>query len=1611
MREVDLSFSKLGYHDGCIFLEKVLITHPELFPSKIGIDLVEFNPLKMNKKESFIQLHHPRIDIDLTSQQNSLAPVNFFELCKSLESFSELSIYQGGVNILTKNLTFSFLFSFIPSEKIGHLGTIHLKLDSDAQANAKIEVSHYDENIRLDINILDSDLPAYSNLFDPFKLLDRGKIKGLFECEINPQGKMVKAAHCLEANKVHTLYNEKIDIYAETIYLSGGFENISGIQLETLTSNDLLECLRPSLKMQGVDVAVLNEDVSVYLAQNINYELSLLQQGQIYCSTQGELDENHRFAFDGEGQFHFLNEWSLSMKVNEKISKIGALPAFSLKKQKGLPLAFFLDIDQLQVEKIEDLKKTFFPATAPFLEFKQGFLSSKLTLFFEKEGIKKINVDEFSLEKTQVNSLQYQVFFNIEAFKGQGAFDFPFSLSSESSFAIDFSRCQCNLDCFGIKNMTLSGLIHYKQGSFSDSMIYIDGEGVHLETLLHGSFDEMHSFFHLELLDHHPYMGLQEKILQKGDSLEPIKSCQGKMTLKKEETQYKITSFFELFFPSSSDTIEADFFFDRRLSFHHAEFKSERVSPSTYLWFLEYYQQKWYVLGQMSVQGKLDSNTLFFQLQTDQAFFDSEDITVFIEQSHFLHEGDFSFDLNLKKWLIHLPIKQARCVDKKLKLPFEDVKTHVTIDGTVLTASDLVASCEGVQCQGRLIVDFSDRNWTDLKLYPSIMQGSFKEFLCFLSYIPGLESAQTLSSIEGKIEGDQENYFFIRYNDDSSEKQAKIQLKAQEVSIDIPSRCSLKEGSFLLHWDLGHQLLEIKDLKGICSIGGVNETKEELIFSAPQLFSKNLSQDEWEFDLRLEKATHDVIRLAGKTGRENHEIKIDFDPQINQCFGANIEMIQCIIDDQGYLKRSKGIIQATLSQAVNMMQFCEKLGLFPCNRKTIEEFFSDKKEGTLRIDLDYIGIEDQLIIDLKCLDLSLKNIAIPSLEAHLIKRSNRWSLSKLKTDSMDVQGEIYLTQEHQWKISSVEACYKNSYLIIKKGFYDADQITLSDVNSTLDLQDILFLMPKHDTSPLWCRGKIDLKGDIDVDVSKGFEQLRAKITGSIASDTFSQGALSIDPDSSYEMEYSLDQGCVLKQVHIQINKEQKEHLWLSAQIRNMELSSCFKIEGLHATIPPEMLLFLSSQGLIPEVKHYNNLFHIQNFSFGWDNQLEIFSDCFLDSNGWHIQLALKEGYYWISEKSVWVEHFALTYHHHQFNFLCGIDHLGLSLDFSVKYDLKEQGSFYITCKDRKSQEEGPSLEIVCKYLEQEGFVIQTAEGSIHGLEISIRKNSRAYGADRMMLTGQIKINTVELFEALPDLVGPSIKNLQIGFGYELSGDWIIHKSQLDQSCFKGFLKGRDFLLLGYEFKTLLSQIEITSTAVTIQEFCLSDLSGVLKVNEIKIFKDNDDAWHIHIPDLAIHDFRPSRMKKQDGFEEKLKPFIIKELHFGMIEGVLGQISSFRGKGNMEFVNTFKTEMNIFDIPIEILGRIGFDPGMFVPVIGKLEFEMKEGRIHLKELKNTYSEGKRSKFYLSGYKDSYVTLDGQVFIDIKMKQYVLLKITEPLTLSIRGTLAKPRYSLH
>src|SRR5262249_20899720 len=125
-----------------------------------------------------------------------------------------------------------------------------------------------------------------------------------------------------------------------------------------------------------------------------------------------------------------------------------------------------------------------------------------------------------------------------------------------------------------------------------------------------------------------------------------------------------------------------------------------------------------------------------------------------------------------------------------------------------------------------------------------------------------------------------------------------------------------------------------------------------------------------------------------------------------------------------------------------------------------------------------------------------------------------------------------------------------------------------------------------------------------------------------------------------------------------------------------------------------------------------------------------------------------------------------------------------------------------------------------------------------------------------------------------------------------------------------------------------------------------------------------------------------------------------------------EMASLEGSGSLSFVNQFKKEASIWDVPLDMVKKFGLDPGLLTPVQGEIHMELRGDKFYLVSLDNSFSEGGRAEFYLPMEKGlSYIDLQGKVHIDLKMRQDVVLKVTQPLTLTIRGTLDKLRYGLH
>jgi hypothetical protein len=304
---------------------------------------------------------------------------------------------------------------------------------------------------------------------------------------------------------------------------------------------------------------------------------------------------------------------------------------------------------------------------------------------------------------------------------------------------------------------------------------------------------------------------------------------------------------------------------------------------------------------------------------------------------------------------------------------------------------------------------------------------------------------------------------------------------------------------------------------------------------------------------------------------------------------------------------------------------------------------------------------------------------------------------------------------------------------------------------------------------------------------------------------------------------------------------------------------------------------------------------------------------------------------------------------------------------------------------------GPPLEL------RFGEKLESIEGTFGGIEAH-------FFQDQEGLLGTAHIDFHRLSQWLPDEAAEVFSDLEMGRGFELKG-------RLDPHAltFRGLLSGKQIELFGYEFGSLIGRADLSLEEMRIYDVHISDNGVSATADEILL---TNHLCQIEIPHIRLTELRPSLLKKQGRSTSTIDPLVVRELRIDNLKGRLSDKKTLSATGSLSFLNTFRRGHSLLDLPADLFGRIiGLDLELLIPVQGHLTFSLGSGRVHLLELDESYSEGRRSKFALVHSGDSpSMDLDGTLHILVDMQQYVLFKITEAFLIQIDGTLDRPHYSL-
>ena len=343
----------------------------------------------------------------------------------------------------------------------------------------------------------------------------------------------------------------------------------------------------------------------------------------------------------------------------------------------------------------------------------------------------------------------------------------------------------------------------------------------------------------------------------------------------------------------------------------------------------------------------------------------------------------------------------------------------------------------------------------------------------------------------------------------------------------------------------------------------------------------------------------------------------------------------------------------------------------------------------------------------------------------------------------------------------------------------------------------------------------------------------------------------------------------------------------------------------------------------------------------------------------------------------------------------------LSLDMTLASSLR--GRLYLSEPEKKE----PPLSIDWTYEKKSGLSILSIEGAFAGLDASF------HAFERGKLIGSTRVDFKRLSDWLPNEVARGFDELKLGKGYELKGNLQIDPYHPSQLSFQGLCCGKQVELAGFQFRTLMARADLSPNFYRIYDVKVSDSAGILKIDDIQMKQENELPWTIAIPKFTIEELRPSLLVKPGETPGPVSPLVIRQFKMEGFHGLLDDGNTWVASGQLSFINSYKREETVFDLPANVLGRIvGLDLDLLIPVKGELIFDLHDGYFNLNELKGAYSEGRRSEFFLVQTESNWprVDLDGNLEILVKMKQFVLFSLTEAFMISIDGKLNDPHFSL-
>ena len=1326
-----------------------------------------------------------------------------------------------------------------------------------------------------------------------------------------------------------------------------------------------------------------------------------------------------------------------------------------------------LDLNQLRFQDtvaLQAMLHALFP-TLRDVELKEGVVDISARAYFDQKKLAKLAFDHISLSHLKAHYLPWNSVLTTEHLSGHGEFEFaPELIDDKAELALNIANTKMSSleglwvidDIQSNLNISQGTIIDsHAKGRYGEMQVSLDciaSSGEIIKIALNGKMQGIFQQIPDPILRQKLFDSFAEeqlvatadlKFLEKGEEIiglakiinpegeEKILAFGFEISKKGSGSQEYLETLRPCLPPAAISMMNLcpNERSSENYGLHDGWFFADGLPLEKYLMPFLFEEKTIQLNGIGNFQGKFDQQALLvtyeaLQVKLDSPAFAIEAAEIRQNQTKPVHYVDFSRGMHFG----FIPLANASYLEKNSDLLFSDINADLILEGKNIHVPSIETFCHGIYMAGALDVASSPNaassGCLSVDIRMQTLHGKLSQVQNFFSHIQKPLFFLKIP-MEGEVSMHQDaGHLQFVFAPDKYDMQIHLKGALADGTIKTDySDVALHELSLNFEYDYQANVLDFSEIQGTLLVGEPERVEEYTVVGEKICFSDYL-HNRSTFDLWVGDKKRDMIRLAGETFSHHDgsdDVQFALDQNLSHFGNVHPSTFHLILKDWWQIQEFRLIADFKLSTLFKDLQRFSRTGFLFLSRHALKKMNDIKKaEGSFKIDIAYDGSLSQLEYHAQGEEIVVDDYSFKKASLDGKKSDDMWIIDQLVVDDASIAADI-LRKPGSWFINFMGLQLGKSVLMGLQGEYFDDSHT---VDGKINLLEVDFAALKEWPKALAFLQKYPIQGLLKAsgqfhwegNDEEGDSKFDALLNASVKNLQFQN--LNFDDIQQASLHYASDRGIIARQVNTALAFGGSKKADLKLEKFEYDLrQDAFSLENLKflisftnvATVLDQVsqnfpsLFAPSITSMLDHAKQYGDLEGSLNFDYADPH--------------YGIKLMLKDGEYNLLNKKLYLSNFVLEYDPCEVNIMAKC--IGQAFPFWLQYKSScSQGVLLITEDSPANLTENP-LIVKCQY-DEHGFSIDEAAGQLHGMTFNLVKDSAKEPVSQAhFLEGKIKFNAKDAVALMSQDLSEKFGIWQIGAGYCLKGQWELYPAQMAneflKSYFEGQLLGQNFEFKGYQFENLIADMKLTPKQVLMTNIHVTDPCGNLHITDLRFLKQRNDVWKLILSKAEAQEFKPSLLQKS-GLQQtdNQKTLVFRELSLEGLQGTLGYPESFIGTGSLVFVNPPKknTSHPLFAIPGEILAHLGLDLSVLNPVIGTITYEVKEAKIFLTKLKDAYSQGKMSKFYLpnNSFKSS-VDFDGNLNVQIKMKHYNLFfKLAELFTVTIQGTLQKPTYTL-